>query len=218
MTPFHFFVRLSIMVATGMKARDLNELADGLASVPDSVIYTHTHRFLLEHQYLVPEPANDFSLWAAEALQDRELAERLEAVDTVGYAAIKDLREALCSVVRSHLAKRPSSRSAPSGEEFHFMRSVRFSIPTGRRAGNLSEFREALRTASFSSLYLHLFEAKLRPPVGKNDFSVWFERDLGEKRLAKQVADLDPYSQTLEEIRGKILDAVDARINELSRG
>ena len=36
--PFHFFARLSLTMATGLKARDAGELLDGIKSVPDSVI------------------------------------------------------------------------------------------------------------------------------------------------------------------------------------
>ncbi len=64
---------------TGLKARNLRELADTLKVVPDSVIYYHTHHFLEEHHYLTPQPANDLAMWVEEALGDEVLAERLAA-------------------------------------------------------------------------------------------------------------------------------------------
>jgi hypothetical protein len=216
--PFHFFTRLSLTEATGLKARDLPELLEGIRTVPDTVIYTHTHRFVQQHQFLAPEPTNDFAVWAAEVLQDKEAGEKLMAVDTVQYNTTSELRQALIAVVEDHLKKRPSSRTTLAGEEFHFLRSIRFSLPTRHKAWDLAEFCAALRKVTISSLYLHIFEAKLRPSQGVNDFSVWFERELGEKELATTVARLDPYAQTHEALRASLLQLVEERLERLGRG
>lgn len=216
--PFRFFSRLSLTAATGVKAADLRELLEGIRAVPESAIYTHTHRFIQQYQFLVPEPANDFAAWAIEALQDEIAGERLAAIDTVRYNTIGELRQALVSVLENHLKKHPATRPAPHGDEFYFMRSIRFSVPTPYQAGDLAEFCEALRRVSISSLYLHVFEARLRPPLGINDFSVWFERDLGEKELAGKVARLDPYSRTHEALRESIIKMVEGRLEKLSHG
>lgn len=217
-TPFKFFSRLSLTVATGKSARDLRDLAEGVKTLPDSVVYSHTYRFVQLHQFLIEEPPNDFSLWASDALQDNELAEKLRAVDTMSYETIGELRGALASTLEEHLKVHPNPHPAPRGREFQFMRSVRFSFSVGFEARDLAEFALALKKLSFSSLYLHVFEARLRPPLGVNDFSLWLENELGEKILAKKASELDPYSQTLETVRNKMLKLVDSRIKELSRG
>lgn len=214
--PFRFFTRLSMTVATGVSAADLTGLLDGIRGAPDSVIYTHTHRFLQQLQFLVPEPSNDFAVWAAEALQDQGLAEKLMAVDTVGFTAISELRAAFVKVLEEHLAKRGPGRRAPEGDELHFTRSVRFSLPTRHEAADLPAFAEGLKKVSVRSVYLHMFEAKLRPPLGRNDFSEWFEKGLGLPDLAEQVHRLDPYAQTLEELRKRILGMVERRLEEAS--
>lgn len=216
---FRFFARLSLTVPMGLKARDLGELLEGIRSVPESVIYAHTHRFLQEHQFLVPEPSNDFAVWAVESLQDEAAGERLLAVDTVRYSTIAALRQALAAALEKHLKKhKPDLRVAPVGEEFHFLRSVRFSLPTLHEAWDLAEFGQALKKTGFSSLYLHVFEARLRPPLGLNDFSVWLEGELGEKELSRKVARLDPYRHTLEGLREAILAMISERVEVLSRG
>lgn len=215
-TPFHFHSRVSLTVATGLKARSLAQLLEGIRSVPESVLYTHTHRFLQQHQFLVPEPSNDFAGWVSEALQDEELAEKLIAIDTVRYETLAGLRQDLVAVLEGHVRKRPEVRAAPPGAEFHFMRSVRFSLPTPYKAHDLAEFRDALKKISLGSLYLHVFEARLRPPLGVNDFSVWFEADLGEGGLAKKVAALDPYGQTLEALRERVVAMVQDRIGGIA--
>jgi hypothetical protein len=104
--------------------------------------------------------------------------------------------------------------TVPPGKEFHFKGSRRFSLPAGPEARTLTEFLEGLQKTSISSLYLHVFEARLRPPLGVNDFSHWFENELGEKKLAADVARLDPYTQTLEGLRNRIAGLVARRLEE----
>jgi hypothetical protein len=211
--PFHFFTRLGLTIVTGIRAATLRELADALIGAPDMVVYQHTHRFLQQHQFLVPEPPNDFAYWATYALNDEPLGERLAAIDTVRFNSLADLKKALVTVMEDRLRKGGDDRRAPEGKEFHFMRAKRFSLPTPHRARTLQEFAEGLRRVSVSSLYLHVFEARLRPPLGINDFSHWFETQLGEKDLAKKVASLDPYTQTLEGLRTKILALIEGKLN-----
>ncbi|MBI4051262.1 MAG: hypothetical protein HY400_02030 [Elusimicrobia bacterium] len=214
--PFHFFTRQCLTVMTGVKAKDLKEFLECLKKVPESVLYQHTHRFLWEHQHLVPEPPNDFAYWVTHMLQDEKLGERLRAIDTVRFSSLNDLRQTIVEAIENHLKKPNNHRQVPEGKEFYFMRSIRFSIPTPYQAGNLVEFADCLRKVSTSSLYLHIFEAKLRPPLGINDFSYWFENNLGEKDLAKKVANLDPYLHTLETLREKILSLIEMRFKSLA--
>ena len=214
--PFRFFTRLSLSVMTGIKAKDLKELLEHLKTLPESVIYEHTHRFLQQHQYLVPEPPNDFAYWVTRILQDEKLGERLSAIDTVRFNSLNDLRQALVSVIANHLERNNNLRRVPEGKEFYFMSAIRFSMPTQHQAYDLVKFMDCLKKVSISSLYLHIFEARLRPPLGINDFSHWFETQLGEKALARKVAGLDPYTQTLEGSRSKMIGLIEKRIQELS--
>jgi hypothetical protein len=208
--PFRFFTRQALTVATGVKAADLKELLEGISGAPDAVIYFHTHRFLQTHQFLVPEPPNDFAYWVTEVAQDPALGERLAAVDTVSYASLRALREAFVSILKNAAA----SRRVPEGKEFHFLGAVRFSLPTPHEASTLEEFAAALRKVTISSLYLHVFEARLRPPRLANDFSLWLESQLGEKSLAEAIARLDPYNSTLEGLRARVLELIDKRLQE----
>jgi hypothetical protein len=50
-----------------------------------------------------------------------------------------------------------------------------------------------------------LVEAPLRLEQPTNDFSIWFLSH-GEKNLASSIDALDPYSLTLDELKGKILE------------
>jgi hypothetical protein len=214
--PFHFFTRLSLTVLTGIKAKDLRELLEGIKIVPESVIYEHTHRFLQQHQELIPEPSSDFAYWTTHMLQDEVLGERLAAIDTIRFTSLNELRQVLASAIENHLKKSGNARQVPAGKEFHFRRAIRFSVPTPYRAYNLAEFQDGLKRVSISSLYLHIFEARLRPPLGMNDFSQWLEAQLGEKALAKKVAGLDPYNQNLDGLRSRIAGFIEKRLKDLS--
>ena len=199
--PFHFSTRLRLKELTGLKASNLSQLVSRLKEVPDAVIYYHTHSFLEEYQFLTPEPANDFALWVEEALGYEILAERLASIDTFEFPTIGALRQRIIGVMQDFLAGVTNEREAPQDNEFHFIKSIDVVLPTPYVAHDLREFIDILRKISINSLYFHIFEAKLRLQRGTNDFSMWLEDCLGEKELAEQIARLDPYNYTLENLR-----------------
>jgi hypothetical protein len=197
---------------TGLKARNLHELVDILKKVPDAVIYYHTHRFLEQHHYLTPEPSNDFAVWVSDALGDEVLGERLASVDTFEFANLGALRERLVGITEECLAAASNLREAMPGEEFHFMKSVSVISPTSYVVRDLREFVETLRKTSLGSLYFHIFESRLRLGRGLNDFSVWMQDSLDELELAKNIAQLDPYTYTLEGLRSALIQLIEKRI------
>ena len=212
--PFEFMSRLNLTLLTGQRARDLAELVEQLKSVPGSVIYHHTHHFLVQHQFLSPEPPNDFAYWVSNILLEEPLGEKLAAIDVLRFATIRDLRDAIINVIQDHLERSTDVRAAPPGMEFHFMRSVSFVLKTGLRARELREFRDALSHVSSTSISHHMFDARLRLERGDNDFSRWIEKALGDKKLAAVLRTLDPYTQTEEGLRGTIVAAIDRSLGE----
>ncbi|MBI4180253.1 hypothetical protein HY522_12600 [bacterium] len=216
--PFFFSTHVDLTELTGLRARNLREFLAHLKTVPGAVIYHHTHRFLKQHQYLSPEPPNDFAFWAAEATQEPHLAERLAAVDTVRFSSIRTLRDRIVDIVESHLRQSPDRGNVAAGAEFYFMKSVSFVLPTPHRAVDLGEFAEALKKVSLHAIYHHVFEARLRLEDGINDFSRWLEAELGETELARAFARLDPYTHTLEALRRRLIQLTDRRIREIQAG
>jgi len=204
MTDFQFKTKLDQTILLGRKAKDAAELLDGLINTPDSSIYYHTHRFLQQHHYLSPEPPNDYAYWATEVLNDAHLGEQLWSIDIIQFSTIGEIRNAFVEVLKHRVADGHKLREAPPGGEFHFMASRTFVLTTGQTAHTLSEFRTIFAGISVSSIYYHMFDAKLRVQRGMNDFSRWFA-ELGKPDLAEQVARLDPYSYTLEGLRKRIL-------------
>ncbi len=212
--PFRFSTQMSLIEATGLSAKDLPSLLTHLKTIPPSVLYYHTHAFLKQHQFLSPEPPNDFAYWVTNVLQEDRLGEQLAAIDTVRFPSLHALREALVSSIEKYLAKGRATRVAPDGEELYFMKARSFVMATTYSASTLREFTEIISKISFNSLYHHMFEARLRLEKGANDFSLWLETELREKTLAQAIARLDPYTQTLNTLRNRIGMLCKARLQE----
>ncbi|MFA5356344.1 MAG: DUF5752 family protein [Candidatus Omnitrophota bacterium] len=212
--PFRFYTRLHLSELTGLRATTLGQLLGLIKTVPGSCIYHHTHRFLQQHQYLSPEPPNDFAYWVGEFLGEDELSEKLASIDTIQYSTIRDLREKIINTIEEYLANNPLAKLkfTRASEEFHFMKSMSFVIPTNYVVYDLKEFADVLKKITMDSIYFHIFESRLRLEKGNNDFSNWIGNSLGEKGLAERISKLDPYTYTLDELRNVVLNIIEKGI------
>ena len=213
---FRFCTRLHLSELTGLRATTLGQLLALIKEVPGSCIYHHTHRFLQQHQFLSPEPPNDFAFWVTDVLGEDELGERLVSIDTIQYSTIRDLREKIASTIETYLNDNPLAKLkfARSGEEFHFIKSISFILPTNYVAYDLKEFSEVLKKITIDSIYFHIFEARLRLEKPTNDFSFWIENSLGGKKLADSISSFDPYTSTLEDLRKRIIRMIERWITQ----
>ena len=210
--PFRFYAHVHLKEITGRKAHNLTELLEGLADVPGSVIYYHTHHFLEEHQFLSPEPANDFALWITGELGNELMGEKVASIDTFGFPTIAALRARIMAVIQEYLQSNQDYRTVTDDRAFYFIKSLSYILPTPYAAHDLREFVEVLRRISIHSLSYHVFEARLKLKKGVNDFSIWIEECVGDKELADSLAALDPYLYTLENVRSKIIELVEKRL------
>jgi len=199
---------------TGLRASTLNQLLQLVKEVNGSCIYHHTHRFLQQHQHLSPEPPNDFAYWVTEVLGEDELGEKLASIDVIQFSTIRSLREKIAEAIESYLAENPMAkvRFSRENEEFHFMKSISFVMPTRYAAHDLGEFADILGKITIDSIYYHIFESRLRLEKNTNDFSNWFLTSLGDERLAAEISKLDPYTFTLEGLRERVIRIVKKRI------
>lgn len=212
--PFKFYTRLHLSELTGLRATTLGQLSELIKQVPDSCIYHHTHRFLQQHQYLSPEPPNDFAYWVTEVLGEDELGEKLASIDTIQFPTLESIRNKFIETIDTYLESSPMAklRFAREGEEFHFIKSVSFILFTNYTAADLKEFIGILGRVAIDSVYFHIFESRLRLKKGANDFSNWIENSFGDKPLANAISKLDPYTYTLEELRRTIIEIIKKRI------
>lgn len=211
--PFIFYTRLHLTELTGLRASTLSQLLELIKEVNGSSIYHHTHRFLQQHQYLSPEPPNDFAYWVTNVLGEDRLGEMLASIDTIQFSTIRGLREKIAQTIEDYLKENPLAklRFASEGDEFHFMKTVSFILPTNYIAHDLKEFVEILSKTTIDSIYFHMFESRLRLEKGTNDFSNWIETSIGDKKLADKVSKLDPYTYTMEGLRNKVINIIKAR-------
>src|SRR3990167_3178117 len=108
--PFKFYTRLHLSELTGLKASSLEQLLELIEEVSGSSIYHHTHRFLQQHQFLSPEPPNDFAYWATTTLGEEKLGERLASIDTIQYTTIRSLREKIVKTIQENLTNKPLAK------------------------------------------------------------------------------------------------------------
>ncbi len=208
--PFRFYTRLNTKKLTGLKAKNLMELLKYIKEVPDSVIFYHTHDFIEEYHYLIPQPSNEFALWVGNILGYEALSEKLSTIDIFEFSSIGELRRRIADILEEYINNNPSDNNCREGEEFHFIKSVSVIMPTPYIAHDLREFVQILRFISPNSLFFHIYEAKLR--VGKiaNDFSLWLSESLAEERLVESITRIDPYMLTIEGVREKIISTVES--------
>ena len=201
---------------TGLRAATLGQLLALIKEVPGSCIYHHTHRFLQQHQYLSPEPPNDFAYWVTDILGEDELGEKLASIDTMQYSTIRSLRDKIAQTIEEYLSGSSFAKLkfARPGEEFHFIKSVSFILPKNYTAYDLKEFADILKKITIDSIYFHIFEARLRLEKPTNDFSFWIENSLGDKELGDAIAGFDPYTRTLEDLRKTIIQIIERRISQ----
>jgi small-conductance mechanosensitive channel len=210
--PFHFNTHALLAELTGLKAKNLDELAGMLKEMPDPVIYYHTHHFLEKHQFIIPELSNDIAGWVKDTVGDDILAERLANISVFEFNDLATFRDKLVQTIQDYIAGDHHQSDVSQGREFYFMKSVSVILPTKYLAHDLREFVEAVRKISPSTLFFHIFESRLRLDNKTNDFSVWLEKSMDEKELGQELARIDPYSYTLEGLRSLLIQVIEKRI------
>ena len=213
--PFHFMSSLNLTLLTNRRARDLAELLEHLRVVPGSVIYYHTHHFLVQHQYLSPEPPNDFAYWVTNGLQEDRLGEQLAAIDLVQFRTIRALRERIIEVIETYLNECKQLRTAPEGEEFHFREAVSFIVPTTARRPRPAASSPTAWSGSASARCHFISSTRACAWSGAKTTFPSGASLLGEHELAQAIARLDPYTYTLDGLRKEVVRLVRRRLQEM---
>lgn len=208
--PLRFVERSHLRELTGIRARNIAELVDGMRRVPDSSIYYHTHQYLEQHQYLVPSPTNELAEWVGRVLGLAPLAEALGAVDVLATPTLAAVRERLIGILEEGQASGVDDRTAPPGQELYFLRSITVVTPCPYTASTLPELAAAVRRLSHGSLFYHLFEARLVSGGAERDLATWLRRSLGASELAAEIGRFNPYDYTLESLRAAVVARVEA--------
>lgn len=203
---FIFFLEYNLPVLLGTKASNVYELIEGLKVIPSSSVYYHTHKFLIQHHYLIPEPPNDFAYWLRNILIQPHLGELIASINIASYDNIGRLREKMIDIIENH-DRTGYGVNCHEGFEFRFMSCKTFRFRYKEEAANLKEFYDILKKIDISTFYVNVFSPLLRERKKRNNFAEWFAQ-IGEEDLAGKVSSLDPYTMTLEGLRKRILNII----------
>lgn len=197
-----------ITISTGEQAQNLRELRDRLLVTHDGSIYYHFWGVMLRHTYTDPEYQNDFAVWAARALHDHVIAERLSLIDPNIFSSIEDLRKETIEIIEQHLYEREHVPWARTGEQFQFIRSQIVIFDTKQRVSSPEEFSDIIPALPLGSIFYHFIDSRRRTNESLNDFSVWLSRFGNEYLpLINRLDVIDPYFTTLSGLRDEIADA-----------
>jgi hypothetical protein len=213
--PFDFRACLMVLKATGKKASTIKDLKDGIGEASEGCLFHHTYQYFLKEHML--EYTNDFAHWAGESLEERGLAEHLSNVDPYSFSTVGSLRAGLIQAIDDYLLHSLEPRKAREGDEFFFNETVTLVFPVGIRARNLAEFLAAIKYVDPAAIYYHFFEARIRTQggtAGTDDFSRWIENVFGNEKLANRLRSIDPFMHNLEDIRGRIAQAIEETLRQ----
>ena len=214
--PFWFRECFLMTMPLGRKAVNLRELAQTLREVDEGVLYYHLLQSRLAVTQPVVEYPNEFALWAATALQDSKLAEKLSSFDPFDYDDMEQVREAMLEILDEYLWNLPSVPWARPGFEFHFCEASMVVIQDETPANTLHDFCQALVKVGLDSVYYHFFEARRRLGMQHiDDFSYWMEYNFGLPELVAAIRDIDVYFYTLKEVRDTLLTLIHKHLGDI---
>jgi hypothetical protein len=207
-----------IALATGRKARQLQEFRTELARVDTASIYHHFWGGLLEPQFEEREYNNDFAAWVRHGIHDEILAERLAALDPGRFPDLEALRSEILEQIEIRLDESESLFWIRTTRQFEFICSQIVVFDTGRSLDHPAELASAVPAMSTSSIFYHFIDARRRTADGGDDFRDWLAGcGDGYAALREQLAGIDPYFGTLSELRDDLARLFTTHLQETAR-
>ncbi len=210
--PFTFKTASYVTNVSDIHAVNLMELADGLKRASEASIFDHTFQSLRRFHFLTEGFSNDFAQWALASCNRPELAEELAGIDIRRYTRLSDVRADLVRIADKYCASHSAQAKVQAFQPFYFCESVEVTVPLGVEARTLEEFRQGLARTGHLSFQYHFLTSRLRLQLQTNDYSWWFEKQLGLSDLAKRVNRIDVYTNTIESAKEAVLALVDKEL------
>lgn len=188
-------------------AYNLRELRDRVTICSEDVLYHHFSETWLRPRFDDPDYRNDFAVWAKTALGDRVLAERLAIIDPNEFESLEQLRLYVCEVFEERLGElQPWVPTSRPGSELFLSQATTVVFDTGQIVETPSELLPTVERMTSGSIYFHFLEARRRPPIQVDDFSVWLGKYSPEyDDIIQSLREIDFYFRTLPEIRSEIV-------------
>jgi hypothetical protein len=210
--PFQFETASYLIQIGNHEARSLAELQKEIEACSDGSIFYHTFQSLARYHFLTEGFSNEFAQWVLAACNRPMLAEQLASVDIRDYVSLADLRKELLRILNEYCTANPREAVQAAFEPFFFCETVEEEVPLDLRASTLEEFRDCIQQLPHASLQFHFITSRLRLHLRTNDFSFWLVKELGQKNLARQVDQIDIYTNTLDSARERILRLVQGEL------
>lgn len=200
--PFYIKDCALIALATGRRARLLQEFRSELAGIDESSIYHHYWGSLLQARFEEREFNNDFASWIRHGIHDAILAERLAALDPTDFSDLESLRQEIIELIDMRLDECEGLLWMRATQQFEFIRSQIIVFDTTRCLQQPAELATAIEQFSTSSIFYHFIDARRRTEHRCDDFSDWLA-GFGEEfvLLRRHMAGIDPYFGNLTELR-----------------
>ena len=194
-----------VALATGKKARMLQEFRSELEHIEAASIYHHFWGGLLQPRFEEREYNNDFASWMRHAVRDLTLAERLAAVSPTEFADLESLRREIIELIDTRLDEAEHLLWAPATRQFEFVCSQIVVFDTEQRLFEPADLAKTMAGLSTSSVFYHFVDARRRTSGGRDDFSDWLAA-YGPtfEPLQEQLAGIDPYFGNLSELREQL--------------
>ncbi|HEY9198832.1 MAG TPA: DUF5752 family protein [Gammaproteobacteria bacterium] len=203
------------VLATGRKARVLQEFRTVLSEVEPSCLYHHFWGGLLQPRFDEREYNNDFAAWVHHGIHDAVLAERLAALDPTSFADLESLRREVLELVDNRLDEAEQLFWSRATRQFEFMRSQIVVFDTDRRLQRPEDLASIVPLMSTSSVFYHFVDARRRTRDSHDDFSDWLAAWGGEyDGLREQLIGVDPYFGSLSELRDELAQLFAAHFRE----
>ncbi len=207
--PFWFRECFVMTRPIGLSVVNLRELLHAIREVPESVLFYHIFQSRLTLFQPRLEFPNDFAHWAATALQDIRLAEKLSSFDPFDADNLETVRHGLVDILEEYLWDLSRVPWARPGLEFYFCEGATVVMRSRISAWTLGEFYDGLNRMGVDSIYFHLLESRWRlGPKETDDFSFWIESNFGQSELVAAIRDLDVYFHSLRELKEEVLRLV----------
>lgn len=194
-----------VALATGRKARLLQEFRSEVAVIDPASIYHHFWGSLLQPSFDEREYNNDFAAWIRHGIHDAILAERLAALSPTNVPDLESLRQEILELVDVRIDEIEPLTWVRATQQFEFICSQIVVFDTERRLQQPQELAATISQLSTSSIFYHFIDARRRTASHHDDFSDWLT-NWGDRyaSLQERLAGIDPHFGSLSELRDEL--------------
>lgn len=206
-----------VALATGKKARQLQEFRAALATIDTASIYHHFWGGLLQARFEEREYNNDFAAWVRHGIHDAILTERLSALSPIDFPDLELLRQQMLDLIDARLDEVEHLLWSRATQQFEFVRSQIVVFDTELKLQQPAELPSQIMNLSISSVFYHFIDARRRTPDGRDDFSDWLS-DCGAEfaPLCERLASIDPYFGNLSDLREQLAALFGSHFQQVS--